>query len=304
MKALSLTTTQLLKSTAIKAKCSVRTQYACEVVGVSGDGRFVDVVHNILQWVPDFQGDITLINPWGVDITCSPSEPWILKDIPVEQAYVRGQWSIQARPRIGDKGILSVFYHDLTALKEKGGFQSPPTLRVMAMDSASWRPGLPNHADVNAESGTYPDDDNFIINGNGISLSLTAPNNAESVSPRVAKLTIGGVSATITVPKDAAPTVVFDVPDGAISVNAKTANVNLTESATLTTPQTTITGNVDIGGNVTIGGTADITGATTVGANLDVSGNITGAEVKAGTTVLTTHIHSGGTINGQTGAPV
>lgn len=271
---------QILAAVETSARTSVRTQYACQVVRVSEDGRFVDLVHNTLEYAACPDGDVIMRNSYGQDVVCSPTKPWTLTDVPVEQPYIRGQWNIRVRPRVGDRGILSVFYHDISSLKEKGGFQAPSAIRVMAIDSASWRPGLPNHAEVNAETEPYPSDDEFEIAGNGVSVKLTAPNNDEAASPHKLDVAIGGVELHIIVPESGAPTIDFNAPQGAITVNADTANVNLATSATVTTPQTTINGNVSINGDINISGAVDV--GTTVTA---------GTEVTAAGINLTTHTH-------------
>lgn len=269
---------QLLNITAIKGKVSVRTQYACQVIKVSEDGRFVDLVHNTLEWAAGADGEKVLKNSYGRDVLCSPTKPWIVADIPVEQPYVRGQWKIRTRPKVGDRGILSVFYHDTRSLKEKGGFQAPDAIRVMAIDSASFRPGLPNHADVNAEGTTYPSDDEWELVGNGVSVKMTSPVDGDSESPNKMEVNVGSVSFTINVPQSGDPTVTFNIPDGTINVNAKTANITATT--------TTVDGNLAVTGDIT------------------ATGEITGNEVTANGIPLSTHIHTGGTIpDPVTGVP-
>lgn len=253
---------KVLEETVVKAKLAVQTQYACQVIAVSEDGRFVDVVHNTLEWRACSNGDTVMVNSFNRNVVCSPSKPWIVKDVPVEETYERGQWKVRARPKVGDRGILSVFYHDITSLKEKGGFQAPDAIRVMAIDSASWRPGLPNHADVNA-SPEYPSDDEWELNGNGVKIKLTSPGDEDSESPNKMDVTVGTVQFTITVPKDGTPTVTFNAPDGAITVNTKTAVVNADTSVTIDTPATTITGTLQVDGAVTTGSTITATGEVT-----------------------------------------
>lgn len=293
---------KMLDATVTKARVSVKTQYACQVIAVSEDGRFVDVVHNNLEWRACINGDTVMRNSYGRDVVCSSVKPWIVRDVPVEETYERGQWKVRSRPRIGDRGILSVFYHDIKSLKDKGGFQAPDAIRVMAIDSASWRPGLPNHADVNA-SPEYPSDDEWELNGNGVKIKLTSPVDGDSQSPNKMDVTVGTVQFTIEVPQDGTPTVTFNAPDGAITVNAKTANVNLTESATLTTPTTTVNG------DVSITGTLDVGGAVTASSTLDVTGAITGTSTITGmgitdsTTQVTLGTHTHGSPTPVTPAP-
>ena len=270
----------LLAISAIQGKTAVHTQYACQVLSVSQDGRFVNVIHNTLEWEACADGDTIMINEFGKDVLCSPTKPWVITDVPVEETYERGQWKIRSRPRVGDKGILSVFYHDIKSLKEKGGFQAPDAIRVMAIDSCSWRPGLPNHADVNT-SPEYPNDDEWELNGNGVKIKLTSPVDDNSESPNKMDVTVGSIQFTITAPKDGTPTITFNAPDGAITVNAKTANVNLSESATLTTPTTTVSG------NVSISGTLDVGGAVTTESTITATGEITGNGI-----ALSTHTHT------------
>ena len=247
----------LLDATATKGRTSVKTQYACQVIAVSSDGRFVDLVHNTLEWQACINGDTVMRNSYGRDVLCSPVKPWIVRDIPVEETYERGQWKVRSRPRVGDKGILSVFYHDIKSLKEKGGFQAPDAIRVMAIDSASWRPGLPNHADVNADP-TYPSDDEWELNGNGVKIKLTSPVNEDSQSPNKMDVTVGTVQFTIEVPQDGTPTITFNAPDAAITVNTKTAVINADSSVKIDTPTASITGDLTVGGDVTA--TGEVTG--------------------------------------------
>lgn len=251
---------KVLEETVVKAKLAVQTQYACQVIAVSEDGRFVDVVHNTLEWRACSNGDTVMVNSFNRNVVCSPSKPWIVKDVPVEETYERGQWKVRTRPKVGDRGILSVFYHDITSLKEKGGFQAPDAIRVMAIDSASWRPGLPNHADVNSETVAYPTDDEWELNGNGVKIKLTSPVDQDSESPNKMDVTVGTVQFTITVPKDGTPTINFNAPDGDITVNTKTAVVNADTSVTIDTPATTITGTLQVDGAVTTGSTITATG--------------------------------------------
>ena len=253
---------KVLEETVVKAKLAVQTQYACQVIAVSEDGRFVDVVHNTLEWRACSNGTTVMVNSFNRNVVCSPSKPWIVKDVPVEETYECGQWKVRSRPKVGDRGILSVFYHDITSLKEKGGFQAPGAIRVMAIDSASWRPGLPNHADVNA-SPEYPSDDEWELNGNGVKIKLTSPVDQDSESPNKMDVTVGTVQFTITVPKDGAPTINFNAPDGTITVNTKTAVVNADTSVTIDTPATTITGTLQVEGAVTTGSTITATGEVT-----------------------------------------
>lgn len=247
----------LLSIAAIQGKTAVHTQYACQVLSVSDDGRFVNVIHNTLEWEACADGDTIMINEFGKDVLCSPTKPWVITDVPVEETYERGQWKVRSRPRVGDKGILSVFYHDIKSLKEKGGFQAPDAIRVMAIDSASWRPGLPNHADVNADP-TYPSDDEWELNGNGVKIKLTSPVNEDSQSPNKMDVTVGTVQFTIEVPQDGTPTITFNAPDAAITVNTKTAVINADSSVTIDTPTASITGDLTVGGDVTA--TGEVTG--------------------------------------------
>jgi len=277
----------LLDVAATKGRVSVRTQYACQVIKVSEDGRFVDLVHNTLEWAAGADGEKVLKNSYGRDVLCSPTKPWVVTDIPVEETYERGQWKVRVRPKIGDRGILSVFYHDISSLKEKGGFQAPDAIRVMAIDSASFRPGLPNHTDVNAEEEPYPSDEEWELKGNGVKVKLTSPINEDSESPNKMEVSVGTVNFTVTVPKDGDPTVVFNVPDGSVSVNSKIATITADTSVTIDTPATTITGTLEVGGATTLSSTLDVTGAVT-GAS-----TISGLGVIDTTTTVTlgTHTH-------------
>ena len=290
---------RLLEQTVTTARNSVKTQYAVQVIKVSEDGRFVDVAHNTLVWRACSNGDTVMVNSYNQTVVCSPTKPWVVRDVPVEESYERGQWKVRSRPKVGDRGILSVFYHDISSLKEKGGFQAPDAIRVMAIDSASYRPGLPNHADVGAEEDTYPTDDEWELKGNGVSVKLTSPINEDSESPNKLEVTVGTVSFTINVPKEGDPTVTFNIPDGSVNVNAKTATVTADTSVTIDSPATSITGTLDVSGAIIASSTLDVTGAVTAGSTITATGDVIGATIS-----LSTHKHTGGTIEGNTGTPI
>lgn len=253
------------------AKCGVHTQYVVKVVKVSDDGRFVSVVHCTLEWGADSESDTVMINEFASPVAASPTKPWVVNDVPVEQPYIRGQWTIQTRPRIGDYGILSVFYHDIQSWKDNGGFQAPSAIRIHAIDSCSFRPGLPNHADVDAETEAYTTDDEWELKGNGVKIKLTSPVDENSESPNKMDVTVGSVQFTITVPKNGNPAVNFNAPNGAITVNTKTAVVNATESVKIDTPATTITGTLQVDGAVTTGSTIQSGGDITSGGDVITS---------------------------------
>lgn len=76
----------------------------------------------------------------------------------------------------------------------------------------------------------------------------------------------------------------FVFPDGEIVIGLKNNKFKLI---------------VDENGNLTITATA-----VTINSDIQVNGKITATgEIKSGTVELTTHIHTGGTIQGKTGAP-
>lgn len=91
--------------------------------------------------------------------------------------------------------------------------------------------------------------------------------------------------------------VTIDAPS--VTVNAATAQVNATTSMGITTPELTITGATLFDGPISqVPGTQGATAATFDGP-LQVTNEVTG-----GGKHLSTHIHTGGTIAGDTGAPV
>lgn len=241
----------LLNINKLDTRASINTQYVVMVVKVSEDGRFVSVVDCTLEWKANPNGDTFMLNSYNKSIRCSKIKPWVINDVPVEQPYVRGQWKINTRPRVGDYGILSVFYHDIDSWKQKGGFQAPSAIRIHALDSCSFRPGLPNHADVDAEQEAYPSDDEWEIKGNGVNIKFTSPVDENSESPNKMQVNVGTVSFTIEVPKDGNPTVVLNIPDGSMTVNVPTSTINsdVTINGTLTTSST-----IQSGADITSGG--------------------------------------------------
>ena len=96
------------------------------------------------------------------------------------------------------------------------------------------------------------------------------------------EVNVGSVSFTVTVPQDGDPTVVFNVPDGAITVNTKTATVVADTSVTIDTPATTITGTLQVDGAVTTSSTITATGEIT-GNNVALSAHTHGVTTATGT---------------------
>lgn len=251
-----LSLSNLLNINKLDTRASINTQYVVMVVKVSEDGRFVSVVDCTLEWKANPNGDTFMLNSYNKSIRCSKIKPWVINDVPVEQPYVRGQWKINTRPRVGDYGILSVFYHDIDSWKQKGGFQAPSAIRIHALDSCSFRPGLPNHADVDAEQEAYPSDDEWEVKGNGVTVKFTAPNNEESEADKKIDITVGGITINIVAPAEGDPV---------MTINSSTIN---------------ITGNINITGDITTEGDVKVTG--TVTADTDVVG---------GGVSLKSHVH-------------
>lgn len=240
--------------TANKAKVGVHTQYVVKVVKVSENGRFVDVIHCTLEWQAGIDGESIMLNELGFPVLASPTKPWIINDVPVEQPYLRGQWKLNARPRVGDYGVLSVFYHDIESWKRNGGFQAPEAIRIHALDSCSFRPGLPNHADVGAEEeGSYPTDDKMEIKGNGVSLSLSSSNNEEAKVDNLVEIKSGAdVNISLKTPgyEDSESDKEVLVKVGSISISIKVPHEG-DPVMDINCPTLNITGDVNVTGTVT-----------------------------------------------------
>lgn len=89
---------------------------------------------------------------------------------------------------------------------------------------------------------------------------------------------------------------VIQTLDGSTAITLKDGEIKIKTSGNLTAEANNAT--------ITASGNVSITSPTTnITGNLVVSGTITGSDCLAGTISLLTHIHSGGTISGKTGAP-
>lgn len=263
----------------IAGKLEVNTTFVVKVLKVSDDGKYVDVMHCTLEWKEDPSSTTILQNSFLEEVACTPTKPWVIHDVPVEK-HEYGNFKMRVRPKVGDVGKMTVYYHDISSLKREGGFQAPDIINVHSLLSCTYHPmgeiGHPQN-DAQEQSDPYPADGVFEITGGRTKIQMT-----DGVDSKPAKtvITVGTVSLTITDDGSGAPTVVLTAPDGALTVNCKTATVNADASATINTPTTSISGDVSVGGNLSVSGDA------TVGATLTAATDVVGGGVS-----LKTHTH-------------
>lgn len=275
---------QRLATATVDAQLSVMTHFIYTVIKVSDDGKFVDLVHNSLEWEECIDGDSLQVSPYGRVIKCSPKKPDVLFDVPVKQ-YREGDFHIRKRPKVGDVGYIEVFYQDIGTWKENGGFQAPQSINIMAKNSCVFVNGLIAH---NEDEDILPPQNILQIKGrttlfemqdavkseseeeasvpskitakitDDCKVELVAPVDSELDTAKQAVVTIGNVTLSIVVPKEGDPIVELEASNANVSVNSKTATVTTTNGISMV-GDTSITGNLNISGTTTSVG--DVIGA-------------------------------------------
>lgn len=233
---------KLFETAKIAGKLEVCTNYVVKVLNVSEDGKYVDVMHCNLEWQADPSSKNILLNSFLEEIACSPKKPWVIHDVPVEK-HEYGDFKIRIRPRKGDVGKMSVYYHDISSLKREGGFQAPDIINVHSLLSCTYHPmGEIGHPQNNTEqeSSPYPADGVFEIRSPNT--SIVANNNTKQI-----QITAGSVVITID---GNGSGININAPE-TLSINAKTANITADTATITTSGATTInaSGGLDASGS-------------------------------------------------------
>lgn len=233
---------KLFETAKIAGKIEVQTTYVVKVLNVSADGQYVDVMHCNLEWQADPSSKNILQNSFLEEIACSPKKPWVIHDVPVER-HEYGVFKMRVRPKRGDVGKMTVYYHDIASLKRLGGFQAPDIINIHSLLSCTYHPmGEIGHPQVASgeQSNPYPQDGIF---------EIVSPNTKIVANDNTKQVQITAGSVVITIDGNGSG-ISINAPE-TLSINAKTANITA-ETATLTTSgATTISasGGLDVSGS-------------------------------------------------------
>ena len=255
----------------------VNTHHIYQVVRVSDNGKFVDIVNCNLVWRLDEYSEQYVINSYGRAIPASPAEPEIIYDVPVKQ-YREGDFQIRKRPKVGDIGYIECFYQDISSWKKEGGIITPISINIHDIESCVFVNGLVSHKE---DDDVLPAQNIFQLKGrttlfelqdatvkneetqeeampSKITAKITDNTKIEIIDPadsgleipQSASLTIGSVNINIEIPKEGDPVININAGTSIINASAKTLNATISDGANITS-NVTITGDLTVSGEVT-----------------------------------------------------
>lgn len=234
----------LFEDAAVASKYLVKTNYIFKVMEFHPETQTVDLVQDVYEFcnVPD--GEFTVNNEFGIDVSAGLKDLDVLLDIPVLQLRW-GQFEIQCCPKQGDTGVLAVFTNDVGNWIVDGGPSIPNSDDHFDKSSAVFIPFIPNYKNCAQD---YPADNNsliiksanakIVLTDNGQTSSITAEaktveikaENGVAVTGDVA--VTGKITATKNIESDA------DVIADTVSLKTHTHSAGM-----LTAPNGPVTGN-------------------------------------------------------------
>lgn len=144
---------------AIAAKYLIKTNYICRVMAFHPETQTVDLVQDVLEFCNTPDGEFTINNEFGIDVSAGLVKPDVLLDIPVLQLRW-GQFEIQCCPKEGDTGVLAVFVNDIHDWVENDGPSIPNTDNHFMKTSSVFIPFIPNKKN---RAQDYPQDNNSLV---------------------------------------------------------------------------------------------------------------------------------------------
>lgn len=174
---------------AIAAKYLIKTNYICRVMAFHPETQTVDLVQDVLEFCNTPDGEFTINNEFGVDVSAGLVKPDVLLDIPVLQLRW-GQFEIQCCPKEGDTGVLAVFVNDIHDWVENDGPSIPNTDNHFMKTSSVFIPFIPNKKNCVND---YPTDNNsLVIKSANAKIVLTDDGVNSSVAIEATKMTMKG----------------------------------------------------------------------------------------------------------------
>lgn len=220
-----------------------------------------------------------------LDALGNPVKYAVISNLP----YFRWQGGANAvilDPKVGDIGFAAVADRDISALKTTKQQGNPASRRMFNLADGIYVGGILN--------GTPTQFVRFADDG----VHVVSPTKVEAVvGTAKATLTPAGVQAELGTAKVTLSSISSLLAFGSNNVTIDAAAIHFNGPTIFNGIAGGVAGTVDFGA-------AEIktTGPATVGS-VASSGAVVGSEVTGGGKVLSTHIHSGGTIGGSTGPP-
>lgn len=233
---------------AIAAKYLIKTNYICRVMAFHPETQTVDLVQDVLEFCNTPDGEFTINNEFGIDVSAGLVKPDVLLDIPVLQLRW-GQFEIQCCPKEGDTGVLAVFVNDIHDWAENDGPSIPNTDNHFMKTSSVFIPFIPSKKSCAQD---YPTDNNSLV--------------IKSASAKIV-LTDDGTNTNVTVE--------------AKSMNFKAENGFSFEGDVAVTGKVTATKNIESDGDVKAG-TVSLKQHTHSGSSLTTTATV-GSSATPGT---------------------
>lgn len=212
----------LFEDAAVASKYLVKTNYIFKVMEFHPETQTVDLVQDVYEFcnVPD--GEFTVNNEFGIDVSAGLKDLDVLLDIPVLQLRW-GQFEIQCCPKQGDTGVLAVFTNDVGNWIVEGGPSIPNSDDHFDKSSAVFIPFIPNMKNCVAD---YPTDNNsLVIKSANAKITLTDDGTTSDVKIEAKTLTVAaddGISLAGDVSVDGKITATGDVStDGKITADGE-----------------------------------------------------------------------------------
>lgn len=144
---------------AIAAMYLVKTNYIFQVMEFHPEDQTVDLVQDVLEFCNTPDGEFTINNEFGIDVSAGLVKPDVLLRVPVLQLRW-GQFEVQCCPKEGDTGVLAVFTNDVTDWVKNGGTSIPNTDNHFMKSSSVFIPFIPNAKNCAQD---YPQDNNSLV---------------------------------------------------------------------------------------------------------------------------------------------
>lgn len=261
-----------LEVSEVSSAMRVSTHDIYQVMNVSEDGRFVDIINTCLVWKEDDTSEAVVLNQFNIPVQASPVKPTPIFDVPVKQ-FKEGDLIISKRPKVGDVGYVEFMYQDIGTWKAEGGFQAPMSINIHDRSSCVFVNGVPNHKESDADP--LPAENITQIKTKDISIEWQDTTDDESESHiKVKNGNIeyelkevngdNGIENTVTFKTKNVTFQIVDTADGA------NVTMSIPDNMTITAKKFIVNGETEFNGNSTLNGDNTTTGKIT--ASDDVLG--------------------------------
>lgn len=234
----------VFEDAAVASKYLIKTNYIFKVMAVHPEKQTVDIVQDVFEFCNVPNGEFTVNNEFGIDVSAGIRDLDVLLDIPILQLRW-GQFAIQCCPKEGDTGVLAVFVNDIQNWMVNGGPSIPNSDDHFSKINSVFIPFIPNYQNCAQD---YPTDNNsLVIKSDNAKIVLTddGTNSGVSIEAKTVEVkATDGLSLNGNVNVDGDISATGDVKAGSISLTEHTHGVG-TLQVPATAPEgspSTITG--------------------------------------------------------------